>query len=589
MTEAHRSPPAHGEAAPVPAGRQSRLEELSTKLHRVRTWLDGSGYAAALFTGQAGVAWVTAGLEDRVSRNEEPGLVWALVDASGLHLITTNVEGKRISAEEDLAGLGFDLRVTPWDRPGGLDAVASELTGGARLANDGHGPGTPVPDALAGLRLPLTPREGERLAALGPECAEALEGALREWRPAERECELAARIAAGLEERRLLASLILVGGARRRRAFRHPIPTDAVTGQDALAIIVAARRPGQVIEEEAEEGTANAEANDASQKTGAPQGVVLKIRRRKFLSTPQKGEVVITRRLFRTGESEYLLNGKLCRLRDIQDIFMGTGLGPECYAIIGQERIGQLLSSKPYERRAIIEEAAGVTRYKNKKRLAELRLESAKQNLARVDDIFEEVTRQMNSLKRQAAKAERYAAVREELRGRLRVVLASRMATMDLGSARLEQEIAALTERVSSSVETITRQEATQHALTERGYELDHEGETARDKASEAAVELERATARERGNTERVAELEARIAAATAELEQTRLQMAGIEEERAQHRSFLEHCSRRGARVPAEGRRAPAPGARCGRRGIYGGAGTGSWPPPRHAPAYALR
>ena len=86
---------------------------------------------------------------------------------------------------------------------------------------------------------------------------------------------------------------------------------------------------------------------------------MLKIRRRKFHRTPQKGEIVITRRLFRTGESEYLLNGKLCRLRDIQDIFMGTGLGPESYAIIGQERIGQLLSSKPYERRAIIEEAAG--------------------------------------------------------------------------------------------------------------------------------------------------------------------------------------------------------------------------------------
>jgi hypothetical protein len=78
-----------------------------------------------------------------------------------------------------------------------------------------------------------------------------------------------------------------------------------------------------------------------------PQAVVLKIRRRKFQRTPQKGEVVITRRLFRTGESEYLLNGKLCRLRDIQEIFMGTGLGPESYAIIGQERIGQLLSSKP--------------------------------------------------------------------------------------------------------------------------------------------------------------------------------------------------------------------------------------------------
>jgi len=90
---------------------------------------------------------------------------------------------------------------------------------------------------------------------------------------------------------------------------------------------------------------------------------------------------------------------------------MGTGLGPESYAIIGQERVGQLLSSKPYDRRAIIEEAAGITRFKNRKRLAELRLESAKQNLARVDDIFEEVTRQMNSLKRQASKAERFAAV----------------------------------------------------------------------------------------------------------------------------------------------------------------------------------
>ena len=251
--------------------------------------------------------------------------------------------------------------------------------------------------------------------------------------------------------------------------------------------------------------------------------------------------MVITRRLFRTGESEYLLNGKLCRLRDIQDIFMGTGLGPESYAIIGQERIGQLLSSKPYERRAIIEEAAGVTRFKTKKRLAELRLESAKQNLARVDDIFEEVTRQMNSLKRQAAKAERFAAVREELRGRLRVVLASRMATMDADQARLEQEIAALTERDQQLGRRRSRsRRRRQHALTERGYELDREGEAARTKASEAAVELERATARERSNTERVSELEARIAASGAELEQTRTQMAGIEEERAQQRSFLE-------------------------------------------------
>ena len=300
--------------------------------------------------------------------------------------------------------------------------------------------------------------------------------------------------------------------------------------------IIAAEQPGQVLDEDAPEQPAANAASDAS----GPQPVVLKIRRRKFQRTPQKGEIVITRRLFRTGESEYLLNGKLCRLRDIQDIFMGTGLGPESYAIIGQERIGQLLSSKPHDRRAIIEEAAGITRFKTKKRLAELRLESAKQNLARVDDIFEEVTRQMNSLKRQAAKAERFAAVRDELRDRLRVVLASRMALMDAEQARLEQEIGALSERINGSAAEIGKLEVNQHGLTERGYELDRETQDTQNRASEAAVELERATARERANTERVADLEGRIAAAAAELEVTRNQLTGIAEERAQQHTFLE-------------------------------------------------
>ena len=119
--------------------------------------------------------------------------------------------------------------------------MARELSGGARLANDGHGPGTPVPDALAGLRLPLTPQEATASPPWAPNAPRLWRAPCATWRPSERECELAARIAAALEERRLLASLILVGGARRRRAFRHPIPTDAVTGQDALAIIVGIR------------------------------------------------------------------------------------------------------------------------------------------------------------------------------------------------------------------------------------------------------------------------------------------------------------------------------------------------------------
>ena len=161
----------------------------------------------------------------------------------------------------------------------------------------------------------------------------------------------------------------------------------------------------------------SAEGGGSGALTAGENQVVLKIRRRKFGRAPVRaGEMTVTRRLFRSGDSEYLLNGKICRLRDIQDIFMGTGLGGESYAMIGQERIGQLLSSKPLDRRGILEEAAGITRFKNKKRLAELRLESAKENLSRVNDIFSEVTRQMGVLKRQAAKAERYRALRDELR-----------------------------------------------------------------------------------------------------------------------------------------------------------------------------
>ena len=302
--------------------------------------------------------------------------------------------------------------------------------------------------------------------------------------------------------------------------------------------IIAAEQPGVAIEGDAVEEPSQPQP-DAAAEAG-PQAVVLRIRRRKFRTTPQKGEIIITRRLFRTGESEYLLNGKLCRLRDIQDIFMGTGLGPESYAIIGQERIGQLLSAKPLDRRSIIEEAAGITRFKTKKRLAELRLESAKQNLARVDDIFDEVTRQMNSLKRQAAKAERYAAARDELRTRLRVVLASRMAGMDESLAALEQEIATLTGQIGESAGQIEEMESSQHTLTERAYELDREGQQAQSRANESAVELERTSARERANKERVAELEARIESSGAELESTIAERAKIAEEREQHRLFLE-------------------------------------------------
>src|SRR6266853_1629144 len=151
---------------------------------------------------------------------------------------------------------------------------------------------------------------------------------------------------------------------------------------------------------------------------------------------PKPSEVTITRRLFRSGESEYLIDGRQTRLRDIQDIFMGTGLGPESYAIIEQGRIGQILSSKPYDRRAVIEEAAGIGKYKTRKRLAEAKLEGAKQNLARVFDILEEVSRQVNSLKRQASKARRYEELKREMMEHLRKSITGRFRMLERDAAK---------------------------------------------------------------------------------------------------------------------------------------------------------
>ena len=303
---------------------------------------------------------------------------------------------------------------------------------------------------------------------------------------------------------------------------------------------------GQVVEGEGEQPTLSDEAGKDGPPSvvGDPNGVVLKIRRRKFGRSPVRaGEVTITRRLFRSGDSEYLLNGKICRLRDIQDIFMGTGLGGETYAIIGQERIGQILSSKPMDRRAILEEAAGITRFKTKKRLAELRLESAKVNLARVNDIFEEVTRQMGSLKRQAAKAERYGLLRDELRGRLRVVLASRMQQLDLEQAAVSAQIGVLTAQIDEQAAAVEAMDAEHTAGVQLGYEFDQQIREAGAKANHSAVELERVTARMAANTDRVAELTARIAAGGDDLEQAREQLRVVTGELEAQRSFLENAT----------------------------------------------
>ncbi|HEY7095153.1 MAG TPA: chromosome segregation protein SMC [Terriglobales bacterium] len=271
--------------------------------------------------------------------------------------------------------------------------------------------------------------------------------------------------------------------------------------------------------------------------------VVLKIRRRKFQQQFRTGELVVTRRLFRSGDSEYLLNGKLCRLRDIQELFMGTGLGPESYALIEQGRIGQILSSRPTDRRAIIEEAAGITKFKTKKRLAEARLEDAKLNLNRINDIFEEVTRQMNSLKRQASKAERYARLRDEMRAKLRVVLASKFAQMEAESVELDAQINALSDDMRQRSDTIRELEAEQGERTQRRYGIEGEIKENRERLSQMKLETERAQAQRRHNEERCAELVTRAAAYESEAAQARERVASIQTERDTNWRMLESAS----------------------------------------------
>jgi len=307
-------------------------------------------------------------------------------------------------------------------------------------------------------------------------------------------------------------------------------------------------RPGQSDEEV--QASADAAANSDSAegqepKDGAALGpqVVLKIRRRKFKRAFKAGEIQVTRRLFRSGESEYLLNGKLCRLRDIQDIFMGTGLGPESYAIIEQGRIGQILSSKPTDRRAIIEEAAGITKYKARKRLAEARLEDAKLNLNRINDIFDEVTRQMNSLKRRASKAERYAKLRDEMRDKLRIVLASKFAQLEAEAATLEQQLSEIAEEIHAKTEAVQLMEVEHGERTQRGYAIEREGQENREKLTSLALDLDRAAARRRTNEERCAELDARSAGAQAEIVNTEERLTKLQEELQTDRATLESAN----------------------------------------------
>ncbi|MGE5279968.1 MAG: chromosome segregation SMC family protein, partial [Deltaproteobacteria bacterium] len=145
-------------------------------------------------------------------------------------------------------------------------------------------------------------------------------------------------------------------------------------------------------------------------------------------------EVTISRRIFRSGESEYLINNNTVRLRDINDLLMGTGIGAESYSLVEQGKIDLVISSKPEDRRLVFDEATGVSKYKVKKKEAMRRLEETDNNLLRVNDIIAEVRRQINSIERQASKARRYKEVFDKLKD-----LELKLASIELRTAGAER------------------------------------------------------------------------------------------------------------------------------------------------------
>ncbi|MGB8933379.1 MAG: chromosome segregation protein SMC, partial [Anaeromyxobacteraceae bacterium] len=236
------------------------------------------------------------------------------------------------------------------------------------------------------------------------------------------------------------------------------------------------------------------------------------------------GEITVGRRLFRTGESEYVINGVAARLLDVNEIFFGSGVGRTAYSIIEQGRIGQIVSARPEDRRAIIEEAAGITKYKKRREAAERKMEATHQNLTRVADIVQELGKQLESLNRQARRAEKYKAIKAEIR------------ELELRAAAARFLELTATRRAAEERHAVLAREAGE--LSARIVELEAATEADRGRLAEGELRLQELTAQEHELESAARVNEVSVEAAARELEQiaerTRAQADEVEALKAQ-------------------------------------------------------
>jgi len=252
------------------------------------------------------------------------------------------------------------------------------------------------------------------------------------------------------------------------------------------------------------------------------------------------GKAVLTRRLYRSGESEYLLNGSRARLRDIQSLLRDARIGARTYATIEQGRIDEVLNAKPKERRLLIEDAAGIAGYKHKRRLTEMKLDATQANLLRVHDIVTEVRRQINSMKRQAGKARRYQRLREELRERERLGFAIRAQDAEQQLRRL---VALETEARDAEVEAAAGTGRLEVAVNDERLALERANETCRATAEQLHrldIEIDREEGQVRNCRERIAESAQTSARLRSEAEELEVRRAEAESRLAAHRGQAE-------------------------------------------------
>ena len=247
-------------------------------------------------------------------------------------------------------------------------------------------------------------------------------------------------------------------------------------------------------------------------------------------------EVSVTRRVFRSGESEYFINKQSCRRKDIHRLFMDTGVGTDSYSIMEQGKIDQILSSRPEDRRAVFEEASGITKYKADKKEALRKLEQTEANLLRLTDVIGEVKRQIISLQRQAGKAKRYKTLQEELRKLDIYATRDRLASLQARIKELSGKLDSMHGEVDSAHRTIAAADAETQDLRTALQQMEMAISAAMDEAMRAGNELDRAEQTIRTNAERVTELETLADQNTRESEDARRRCE-------QHRASLEEVT----------------------------------------------